>query len=129
MIHIGEGVDQTRAERVLQARTRHDRDGCLLAPETTIVHGTAFGDAEFTTMAADDMSLVWSPRSNVFLYGNGTDLSKTTNIPLARSKGINVALATRLVDRRQPEPARRAPVREVGRPDAMGRHLTSKISR
>ena len=39
------------------------------------------------------MSLVWSPRSNVFLYGGGTDLTKTTNIPLALAKGINVALA------------------------------------
>ena len=44
-------------------------------------------------MAARGMSLVWSPRSNVFLYGGGTDLTKTTNIPLALAKGINVALA------------------------------------
>ena len=39
------------------------------------------------------MKLTWSPASNVFLYGAGTDLTKTTNIPLALSKGINVALA------------------------------------
>ena len=40
------------------------------------------------------MSLVWSPRSNVFLYGDGTDLTKTTNIATgARWKGINVASA------------------------------------
>ena len=35
----------------------------------------------------------WSPRSNVFLYGGGTDLTKTTNIPLALSKGITIALS------------------------------------
>jgi cytosine/adenosine deaminase-related metal-dependent hydrolase len=39
------------------------------------------------------MGLVWSPRSNVFLYGGGTDLTQTTNVPLALSKGITVALA------------------------------------
>ncbi len=62
-------------------------------PRTTIVHGTALGDAELTAAAAHGMSLVWSPRSNVFLYGGGTDLTKTANIPLALAKGINVALA------------------------------------
>ncbi len=44
-------------------------------------------------MAMKGMSLVWSPKSNVFLYGAGTDLTKTANIPLALSKGINIALA------------------------------------
>ena len=33
------------------------------------------------------MKLVWSPASNVFLYG------ATTNVPLARSLGVTVALA------------------------------------
>ena len=64
VIHVGEGVD-----------------------------ATALGDAELTAMAASGTSLVWSPQSNVFLYGQGTDLTKTANVPLARSKGINVALA------------------------------------
>jgi cytosine/adenosine deaminase-related metal-dependent hydrolase len=44
-------------------------------------------------MAAAGMSLVWSPQSNVFLYGAGTTLTATANIPLAMSKGINIALA------------------------------------
>ena len=57
------------------------------------MHGVGFGEAEFTTMAASGMSLVWSPQSNVFLYGGGTDLTKTANIPLALQRGINVALA------------------------------------
>jgi cytosine/adenosine deaminase-related metal-dependent hydrolase len=92
LIHVGEGTDQTALNEFSTLNTITNPDGCLLAPETTIVHGTAFDDAAFTVMAAHGMSLVWSPRSNVFLYGGGVDLSKTTNIPLARSKGINVAL-------------------------------------
>ena len=39
------------------------------------------------------MKISWSPRSNVFLYGGGSDLSATTDIPLALSKGIEVALS------------------------------------
>ena len=44
-------------------------------------------------MADRGMSLVWSPQSNVFLYGGGTDLTKTTNVKRAVELGINVALA------------------------------------
>ncbi|MBI3206245.1 MAG: amidohydrolase family protein [Myxococcales bacterium] len=93
LVHVGEGVDQTALNEFAKLWTVPTTDGCLHAPETSIVHGTAFGDAEFTTMQQRGMNLVWSPRSNVFLYGAGTDLTKTTNIPLALAKGINVSLA------------------------------------
>jgi hypothetical protein len=93
VIHIGEGVDQTSLNEWSNLNTVTSMDGCLYSPKTAIVHGTALGDPQFTTMGQIGMSLVWSPRSNVFLYGGGTDFSKTTNIPLALSKGINVALA------------------------------------
>jgi len=93
LIHVGEGVDQTALNEFNKLWTVPTNDGCLHAPETSIVHGTAFGNTEFTTMAQRGMGLVWSPRSNVFLYGSGTDFTKTTNIPLALSKGINVSLA------------------------------------
>jgi hypothetical protein len=60
--------------------------GCLYAPQTAIVHGTALGDAQFTLMAASGMSLVWLPHSDVSLY------DQSANVPLARTKGINVSL-------------------------------------
>jgi cytosine/adenosine deaminase-related metal-dependent hydrolase len=93
VIHVAEGVDATALKEFATLGTVTTTDGCLYAPKTTIVHGTALGDAELTTMGQDGMSLVWSPRSNVFLYGGGTDLTRTANVPLALSKGINVALA------------------------------------
>jgi 5-methylthioadenosine/S-adenosylhomocysteine deaminase len=93
LIHIGEGVDATALGEFGKLGTITTTDECLYAPQTTIVHGTAFGDAELTRMAAAGMSLVWSPKSNIFLYGGATDLTKTANIPLARAKGLNVALA------------------------------------
>jgi cytosine/adenosine deaminase-related metal-dependent hydrolase len=93
LVHIGEGVDQNSRDELEDLRVRSTVDGCLHDPRTIIVHGTAFTGAEFDIMAAAGMNLTWSPRSNVFLYGLGTDLSKTTDIPLARSKGIRVALA------------------------------------
>ncbi len=92
VVHCGEGVDNTAKNEFTTLGTTTTPDNCLYVKETVIVHGTAFGDAELEVMAANGMSLVWSPRSNVFLYGGGTDLTKTTNIPLALEKGINVAM-------------------------------------
>jgi 5-methylthioadenosine/S-adenosylhomocysteine deaminase len=93
VIHIAEGVDATARAEWSKLGSVTTADDCLYDPRTTIVHGTALGDAELAAVAAHGISLVWSPRSNVFLYGGGTDLTKTANIPLALAKGINVALA------------------------------------
>jgi cytosine/adenosine deaminase-related metal-dependent hydrolase len=93
VIHVAEGVDATARAEWTKLGTVTSEDGCLYDPHTTIVHGTALGEPELAALAARGMSLVWSPRSNVFLYGGGSDLTKTANIPLALGKGINVALA------------------------------------
>ena len=93
VIHVAEGIDATALKEFATLNTITTVDGCAFVPQTTIVHGAALGDAEFTQMAASGMSLVWSPQSNVFLYGAGTVFTATANIPLAMSKGINIALA------------------------------------
>jgi hypothetical protein len=93
VIHVGEGVDQSALGELAKLGTITTADDCLYDPKTTIVHGAAFADPELTILGQHQMSLVWSPRSNVFLYGAGTDLTATADIPLAISKGINVALA------------------------------------
>lgn len=93
VIHIAEGTDATARAEFARLGTVSTVDDCLYSPRTTIVHGTALGDPELSLMAGVGMSMVWSPRSNVFLYGAGTDLGATTDVPLALSKGINVALA------------------------------------
>jgi len=93
LIHIAEGVDATALGEFAKLGSITTTANCLYGTKTTIVHGTALTATQFDTMAGVGMRLTWSPRSNVFLYGAGTDLSKTTNVPLAISKGINVALA------------------------------------
>ena len=75
-----------RQKRICHAR--EPRWGCLLAPQTAIVHGTALGNAEFTKMAATGMKLIWSPKSNLFLYND------TTRIDQAPLAGVStIALA------------------------------------
>ncbi len=86
VVHVAEGVDQTALNEFYTLAAR--ANGCLMSPKTTIVHGTALGAPEFATMAADGMRLVWSPKSNMFLYGD------TTRIDLALQAGVStIALA------------------------------------
>jgi hypothetical protein len=92
LIHVGEGVDQTALDEWEDLEVISTVDGCLVSDETAIIHGTAFGMPEFQTMAEEGMSLIWSPKSNVFLYGAGTDTSQTTDIPTVLGLGINVGL-------------------------------------
>lgn len=87
LVHCGEGTDATALAEFQTLRTVSTTADCLLAPETTITHGTAFGPTELAAMAAHGVKLTWSPASNVALYG------QTTNIPAALDAGVEIALA------------------------------------
>jgi 5-methylthioadenosine/S-adenosylhomocysteine deaminase len=87
LIHCGEGIDAASLAEFQTLKTVTTTAGCLIAPQTAITHGTAFGSAEFAAMAAGHVKLTWSPASNVFLYGN------TADIPTARAAGVTIALA------------------------------------
>lgn len=82
VVHVAEGINQTALNEFATLSSR--ASGCLLNPKTTIVHGTALGTAEFATMAANGMKLVWSPRSNMDLYND------TARIDLAIQAGVSV---------------------------------------
>ncbi len=86
VVHVAEGIDAKARSEFADLESR--AGGCLLAPQTAIVHGTALGTEEFTKMAAAKMKLVWSPKSNLFLYND------TTRIDLAIQAGVQtIALA------------------------------------
>ena len=87
LIHCGEGTDSRALAEFATLSSVTTTAGCLLAPQTTITHGTAFGMTEFTTMAQKGVKLTWSPASNVSLYG------QTADIPTALAAGVTVALA------------------------------------
>jgi 5-methylthioadenosine/S-adenosylhomocysteine deaminase len=86
LVHVGEGVDETSRKEFTRLASRHG--GCLLRKETTIIHGTAFELPHFQAMAAHDMGLVWSPKSNFFLYSRQDGQPPTTRIDLAMQAGV-----------------------------------------
>jgi len=83
VVHIAEGL---ASDVPSQAEFQVLKQKGLLRAETAVIHGTAFGDAEFAEMGKVGTKLIWSPQSNRVLYG------QTTNIPLALKHGVPVSL-------------------------------------
>ncbi|KAJ6787395.1 hypothetical protein PWT90_09808 [Aphanocladium album] len=96
--HIAEGVDAEAANefRCLSDQTfgpgpHTKRAGAgtdIIAPNLAIVHGLGLSDADYDMVARRGASVVWSPRSNVSLYG------KTLNVTYLLEAGIKVALGS-----------------------------------
>jgi cytosine/adenosine deaminase-related metal-dependent hydrolase len=82
IVHLSEGVDQVSLDEFYWLK-----DQGLLSRKSVIIHGVALGSAEFQAMHAAGAALVWSPRSNVELYG------ATADVPAALDAGLRVALA------------------------------------
>ena len=84
--HVGEGRPSScaaRAEvaRFLERAQRRDR-------RYSLVHGVAADREDYAAMRELDVTLVWSPRSNLALY------SETVDIAGALEHGVRVALST-----------------------------------
>lgn len=80
--HLGEGVDAA-ARREFTMFTAHG----YLRPGVSIIHGVGLRPEHFQQMAAHGVGLIWSPRSNIELYGT------TTNAAAAKSAGVVLAVA------------------------------------
>nr|WP_246377007.1 MULTISPECIES: amidohydrolase family protein [Gluconacetobacter] len=57
-------------------------------PQAALIHAVALTPADFDLVAARRASLVWSPRSNLSLYG------QTMDVLAARRRGITIALGS-----------------------------------
>ena len=81
-VHLAEGTDDAALEE-FYFFAQND----LLDDRLAIVHGVPLGESEFEIMAEAGVALVWSPRSNVELYGT------TADIAAALDAGVEVGLA------------------------------------
>lgn len=84
--HVGEGrrddcAAKREVGRYLQLAARGNR-------RYSIVHGVATVRADYDVMRQHDVTLVWSPRSNLALYGETIDLKG------ALAQHVRIALAT-----------------------------------
>ncbi|HVJ88156.1 MAG TPA: amidohydrolase family protein, partial [Labilithrix sp.] len=90
--HIAEGIDESaHAEFICQSdgvegqdNSKHD----LIQRQTAVVHGIAVNPTDVQHYRNDRAVLIWSPRSNIDLYGN------TAPIALYDNLGVPIALGT-----------------------------------
>lgn len=84
LLHLSEGVDDT-ARRHFQAL---QIDGNEWAITSTLggIHCCGLQDDDYATLAAHQGSMVWSPFSNMLLYGATSDVAR------ARREGVLMAL-------------------------------------
>jgi hypothetical protein len=82
IIHLSEGTSEAALQEFYTWQ-----DWGMLDTRTTIIHGVPYGEPEWTAMAQAGAHLIWSPTSNLVLYG------QTADVPGALAAGVNVALA------------------------------------
>ena len=82
VVHVAEGTDAFAREQFTFLQSQG-----LLNAKGVLIHGVPLTAGDFQSMAAAGTALVWSPRSNVELYGS------TANISAALDAGVEIALA------------------------------------
>lgn len=87
MPHVAEGIDnEARNEFLCLSNSELAVD--LLEENTAIVHGIGLTAEDIAEFAANGSKLVWSPRSNIGLYG------MTARVQLFKQFGVTIALGT-----------------------------------
>ena len=86
LIHVGEGKPSHAASAREFSMLANRGDG-FLRSGVSIIHGVALGKSEFRQMANANMGLIWSPQSNIELYGS------TTDVRSAKEAGLRIAIA------------------------------------
>ena len=81
-VHLSEGVDSSSKS---EFDILHSKG--LIMDETVVIHGTALDQSQFDTMGEIGAGLVWSPISNLLLYGD------TTDVVAADNAGVTISLA------------------------------------
>ncbi|WP_152621956.1 lamin tail domain-containing protein [Archangium violaceum] len=88
LAHVAEGIETSAFNEFLCTSGVDPSGQELLGPRTAIIQGIGLRVPEIGRMASRGASLVWSPRSNVALYGD------TAQVAIHKRMGVNVALGT-----------------------------------
>lgn len=92
--HVSEGIDAvSRNEFLCTSSETYDTmtpglSHDLVQPQTAMIHGIGLRPFDYGVMALDGTALIWSPRSNITLYGD------TAPAQVAARMGVQIALGT-----------------------------------
>ena len=82
--HVAEGINTAAAT----AFDCISAVGDMVSDEFSVVHGIALDAEDGETLAGSGASLIWSPRSNISLYGN------TAPVRMLKNQGVLISLGT-----------------------------------
>jgi len=83
IVHGGEGIDAHAEAEWGQLKSEG-----LALPQLVVIHATAFTPTDLAEMGQVGAKMIWSPSSNLILYG------KTANVPAAVDANVLVSLGT-----------------------------------
>ncbi|EYF05541.1 DUF4215 domain-containing protein [Chondromyces apiculatus] len=83
--HVAEGIETSARNEFICLNTDPNN---LVQPQSAFIHGVGLVAADYAAMAANGTSLIWSPRSNITLYGD------TAVVTAAARLGVQIALGT-----------------------------------
>lgn len=86
--HISEGVDDEARNEFICTSSTDSGGEDLLESQSAFIHGVGLKAVDYQLMADAQTKLVWSPRSNITLYGD------TARVALADRLGVTIALGT-----------------------------------
>jgi len=86
--HVSEGINSAAQNEFVCIDGEGKKGEDLLESNSAFIHGVGLEPNQYSAMAANGTSLIWSPRSNVTLYGN------TAMVTAAKRLGVNIALGT-----------------------------------
>ena len=84
--HIGEGINREAANELVCLSGAGEYD--IFRDNLVVLHGVAAGPEIVAKMARNDVKLIWSPRTNLSLYGN------TALVPMFDRMGITIGMGT-----------------------------------
>ena len=83
--HVAEGIDSTARNEFLCIRSGMND---LVQRQSAFVHGIALLPIDIAEMATDGTKLIWSPRSNITLYGETARVTEYARL------GVTISLGT-----------------------------------
>lgn len=86
--HIAEGIDAEARNEFLCLSSTANGGKDHVQPQTAIIHGVGLKPQDYAMMATDGTGLIWSPRTNIGLYG------MTAQVTVASRLGVPIALGT-----------------------------------
>ena len=86
--HVAEGIGGTARNELLCLSGQGEGSAQVLDGRSAIIHGIGVNAQDVALMAQTGIKLIWSPRSNVSLYGD------TAPVPLYDRMGVTIGMGT-----------------------------------